>query len=145
MIQQKIDIVKISAWRMMLQDKNVLIRCIIRIWKHNSQEMSINMHNERQVVGYVNTVGRGKVPEMLSSNNCHALRNTSSTNHPFPFTLCMKRNVFCFMAKFIESTNSVTSRYCNVLNILYILIMFIWVILNFFESDWYTWDTLRYK
>ena len=30
-IQQKIDIVKISAWRMMLQDKNVLIRCIIRI------------------------------------------------------------------------------------------------------------------
>ena len=99
--------------------------------------MSINMHNERQVVGYVNTVGRGKVPEMLSSNNCHALRNTSSTNHPFPFTLCMKRNVFCFMAKFIESTNWVRSRYYSVLDILYILITFIWVILNSFECDWY--------
>ena len=83
------------------------------------------MHNERQVVAYVNTVGRGKVPEMLSSNNCHALRNTSSTNHPFPFTLCMKRNVFCFMAKFIESTNSVRSRYYSVLKIFYILVIFI--------------------
>ena len=102
--------------------------------------MSINMHNERQVVGYVNTVGRGKVPEMLSSNNCHALRNTSSTNHPFPFTLCMKRNVFCFMAKFIESTNWVRSRYYSVLNILYILITFIWVILSSFECRENHWN-----
>ena len=83
------------------------------------------MHNERQVVGYVHTVGCGKVPEMFRSNNCHALRNTSSTNHPFPFILCMKRNVFYFMAKFIESTTLVTSRFYSVLNILHILIMFI--------------------